>query len=257
MSALNMAKEEQPRERLLAYGAQALKDEELLAILFRTGTPAHDVLEMSKILLARYGSLHNLAKAHPSELFETPAAKARRKRRAAKSETGTAGDGLVIGIGEAKAVTLLAALELGRRAAFERKRTETLKERLGQWALRLAAEPREFIISIYLDESDRPIADDMLSYGGLYGASLDAPYLMKRAVRLNAYALVLMHNHPDGSTAPSGDDMQLSLSIAKMLKVLDIDYYGHYITAKGALFRIKGDGSKGRDVIAQSDAERR
>ncbi len=210
-----------PRERLLALGAEALKTEELLAILFRTGSQGNDVLTMSRELLEKYGGLKNLTRASATEL------------------SGSSGG--VKGLGETKAVTLLAALELGRRATDEEERGEDLESRLSYWARQLENEEREFIVAIYLDRKERPIADDRLSYGGPDGAVLDVPYFLRRAVRLDCAQVVLLHNHPGGSLRPSKEDLKLTSQIENRLHVLDIDFYGHFITAVGGLRRISDD----------------
>ena len=240
MSALKMTAGERPRERLIARGAESLKNEELLAILFGTGRQGCDVLEMSRELLNKYGSLKSLSRAHVAELTG--------KRSAV--------DGSVKGIGEAKAVTLLAALELGRRAAVEEERRDDLAARLAFWTQSLSADEREFLVAIYLDGKDRPISDERLSYGGVDGALLDAGYLMRRAVRLDCASLVLLHNHPDGDTEPSGEDMRLTRGVARMLDTLQIGFYGHYIVGGGHIRRIPDD-SGGEDVISAAASPNR
>lgn len=222
MSALRSIPSEMPRERLLAHGPESLKTEELLAILFGTGRQGCDVLSMSRELLERYGGLKNLSRAHVAELT---------------------GKGGVKGIGEAKAVTLLAALELGRRAVEAEQHEGDVKDRLAFWARRLALDEREFIVAVYLDRADHPIADDLLSYGGPDGAVLDAPHLLRRAVRLDCASLALMHNHPDGSPGPSDDDISLTRRLAAMLRVLGIGFYGHFIAAEGRCRKIPGEGT--------------
>lgn len=226
MAALKMTSAERPRERLIACGAESLKTEELLAILFGTGRQGCDVLAMSRELLNKYGSLKSLSRAHVAELT---------------GKKSAPGEG-VKGIGEAKAVTLLAALELGRRAAVEEERRDDLAARLDFWKHNLSAEEREFIVAIYLDAKGRPIADERLSFGGVDGAMLDAGYLMRRAVRLDCASLVLLHNHPDGDLTPSGDDVRLSRGVARMLDVLQIGFYGHYIVGGGEI-RLIPDGT--------------
>ncbi len=232
MSALKMTAGERPRERLIASGAEALKNEELLAILFGTGRQGCDVLQMSRELLNKYGSLKSLSRAHVFELT---------------GKNGSDGD-TVKGIGEAKAVTLLAALELGKRAAVEEDRNDDLSARLESWTRNLSADEREFMVAIYLDAKDRPISDERISYGGVDGALLDAPYLMRRAVRLDCASLVLLHNHPDGTLEPSREDLKLTAGIAKMLATLQIEFYGHYIVGGGSIRRIPYGEESGEDA---------
>ena len=233
MAALNLTKGEMPRERLIAYGAEALKNEELLAILFGTGRQGCDVLDMSRELLNKYGSLKNLSRAHVAELVG---------KRRANGEN-------VKGIGEAKAVTLLAALELGRRAAVEDERKDDLDARLLFWTNQLSLCEREFIIAIYLDGQKRPIADERLSWGGSDGAHLDVPYLLRRAVRLDCAWVVLLHNHPDGDLEPSEEDRQLSRGIRKKLHTLQIGLYGHFIVGGGDISRIPDEAAEEDDGI--------
>ena len=235
MKIAEMNASERPRERLLAQGPGSLKTEELLAILFGTGRRGCDEVQMSRELLSKYGGLKSLSRAHASEL--------------APKKNGAAAQDSVKGIGEAKAISLLAALELGRRAALEEDRPDDPRTRLEFWTRRLQGDDREFIVALYLDEKEKLIADERLSYGGADGAELDAPYLMRRAVRLSCRSLVLLHNHPCGGTAPSQDDMRLSRAVGAMLKVLQIGFYGHYIVGDGEIRRIQGDGSMGADIM--------
>ncbi|MGI6075070.1 MAG: JAB domain-containing protein [Pyramidobacter sp.] len=229
MTALKMQLRERPRERLISCGPEALKDEELLAILFATGRKGVDVVRMSKELLDRYGSLKNLSRASVGELIS------RKDSDAVK------------GIGKAKAVQILAALELGKRAACQKERGGTLEEELERWAQDFKDEEREFIVAIFLDSRGRPVGEERLSYGGLDGASLDVSYLMRCAVRLGCSSLALIHNHSNGSSEASSDDLCLSRGVAKMLDVLNIEFYGHYIAAAGKVVRIP-------DVVSDSNA---
>ena len=238
MSALNLTKSEMPRERLIACGAEAPKNEELLAILFGTGRQGCDVLDMSRELLNKYGSLKNLSRASVAELTG-------KKRAGAEN---------VKGIGEAKAVTLLAALELGRRAEVEDERDETLNSRLVSWAVRLSVAEREFLVAIYLDEKDRPIEDERLSYGGLEGVQLDIAYLLRRAVRLDCASVALLHNHPDGDVTPSAEDKRLTRRIVAKLNTLEIGFSGHYIVGgpNMALIPDKAEESEIAEIRAAS-----
>ena len=236
MAALNLTKSEMPRERLIACGAESLKNEELLAILFGTGRQGCDVLGMSRELLNRYGSLKNLSRAHIAELT----GKGRGK-----------GDN-VKGIGEAKAVTLLAALELGRRAAVEDERRDDLDARLLFWVRQLSCAEREFIVAIYLDDKNHPIADERLSWGDSDGALLDAPYLLRRAVRLDCASLVLLHNHPDGDLEPSDEDRRLSKGIREQLRILQIGFYGHFIVGGEDIRLIPDEAAAKEDGIVRA-----
>ncbi len=205
----------------MRLGPQALSSAELLAILFGSGSQGRSSLDLAQELLSHYKGLQHLARAPVRELTSLK------------------------GLGPAKATTLLAALELGRRAAGDAREGSDLVQRLLAWGDRLALEEREFIVALYLDGQDRVIDDGYLSYGGLEGAVLDAPYLLRRALRLDSTSVALVHNHPDGSIQPSQDDRALSEMLARRLRLLGLEFYGHFIAAGSQVVRIDGDGGLG------------
>lgn len=207
--------EDMPRERLFRYGAESLSVVELLAILLRTGTRGEDVLALASSLLDDLGGLSGLCRAEPMELIQ-------RK-----------------GLKKAKGATLVAALELGRRialnAAYERQ----------DWQLRLRVMARdarfldrEEIRALFLDLRGGILGEDIISYGGLDGAFLDVAVFFRKAVRLNASSVVVVHNHPDGAISPSSEDLALTEHICCGLKVLGIKLLAHFIVANGDLFKI-------------------
>lgn len=208
---------ERPRERLLEQGVSSLSSVELLALLLGSGGAQKDVMELSVSILKEFRDLYGLSRASLSELCS------------------------LTGIGKAKAGVLLAALELGKRAAggaFSRKKGRDWNRSLQAWATELSSEEREYIVSIYIDASNRVIEDDRVSYGGVDGAFLDTGYLLRRAIRLGSRGLVLLHNHPDGSAVPSNDDIILTEYISKQLSILGLKMFGHYICAAGNLSEI-------------------
>ncbi len=221
MRIQNIPQEDRPRERLERLGPQALNSAELLAVLFGSGGQGKSSLELGYELLDLYKGVPNLARAPAKELAALK------------------------GLGPAKVATLLAALELGRRAAGGPVEGSELRGRLMFWRDQLAREEREFIAAVYLDGGDRVIDDGLLSYGGLGGASLDAPYLLRRALRLDCASLALIHNHPDGSIQPSQDDRSLSDMIVRRLNLLGLRFYGHFIVAGIRMVRISNDGGFG------------
>lgn len=215
MRLAQLSGEERPRERLLRLGAESLSVVELLAILLRTGTRGEDVLALAASLVSDLGGLEGLCMADPAEIMQ-------RK-----------------GLKKAKAATLTAALELGRRIALNGSADRP------DWELRLRAVAqearfmeREQISALFLDSRGGVLGEEIISYGGLDGAFLDIPVFFRKAVRLNAQSLILIHNHPDGEMSPSGEDLALTEHIRRGLKVLGIKLQAHFITAKGEILKI-------------------
>ncbi|WP_213693780.1 DNA repair protein RadC [Aminiphilus sp.] len=212
MFLARLPRDQWPRERLFSLGPEALSLCELLAILLHTGSRGMDVLELGGMLLEEFGDLTGLARAAPEEFLA------------------------VKGLGEAKVANLVAALELARRLRSESAKTdrnETWRNRVASWAEHLATEEREFILALFLDRKGRILGEKQVSYGGLDGAFLDLPFLLRRAVRLDAAAMVLGHNHPDGTPEPSKEDRELTLLLSRRLRVLDMELLGHFVLAGG------------------------
>lgn len=209
--------DERPRERLFNKGADSLTLAELLAILFRTGTQERDVMSLAAAVLQEWGGLRGLSRATPKELLGMK------------------------GMKEAKVSSLVAALELGKRLAVEEI------DHLDDWAFRVQAkaialqlEEREFIVALFLDARDRVLSEESISYGGLSGAYMDLPFLFRRAVRVDADSLIIMHNHPDGSLLASEDDRRLTTHLKRCTELLDLRMKGHYILAGGKFRLIEG-----------------
>ena len=212
MKLSSLPPEERPRERLRHSGAAALSLAELLAILLRTGTRGVDVLEVVSGLLAEFHDLRGLSRAEEDELIAFP------------------------GLGAGKASSLIAALELGRRLGAERTvspKEEKWRSSLEKIASDLAEEDREYIHALHVRKNGTVIVSDRISWGGIDGAYLDVKYLLRRAVRLNAWGLVLVHNHPDGTLAPSTEDRMLTDFLLRRASILDIRLIGHFVAAKG------------------------
>jgi len=202
---------ERPRERLVRMGPETLALRELLAILLRTGNSGKDVLELADDIISEFGGVRGLARATTTELMDFG------------------------GLGEAKAATLMAALELSRRLGTEEYEADAVRldEALGEWALKLHTEEREFIVAIYADERKRILSHGKISWGGLEGASLDMRYLLRKAVRLGARGVMMLHNHPDGNLHESLEDRLLTSHVARQLDALGLEFFGHYVVSNG------------------------
>lgn len=212
---------ELPRERLEKFGPQALSLAELLAILLRTGDRERNVLEVSSHLLKEFGSLQGLARTSFNEFLK------------------------IGGFGKAKAASLVAALELAKRlhgeekASEESEKGETPRSCLARWSVILASEPREFIVGVFTDGRNKVIMEERISWGGLDGAVLDMKFLLRKAIRLDAGGILLLHNHPDGSLNPSVEDRLLTAHVERKLEALGIDFLGHYIAAGGGFSEVR------------------
>lgn len=215
---------ELPRERVERQGPQALSLVEIIAILLRTGARGKNVLELASSLVKEYGDLQGLSRASFREFMEMG------------------------GLGKAKSATLVAALELARRLYAEEKASaegggrEHFRSCLARWSARFSDEPREFIAAAFVDRGGKVMEEDIISWGGLEGAVLDLKYLLRRAVRLDAAAVLLLHNHPDKSLDPSVEDRLLTEHVQRKLEALGMDFLGHYVTAGGQLSEVQHQG---------------
>ncbi len=204
---------ERPREKLLAQGAAALSDAELLAIFLRTGLPGRSAVDLARDLLNSFGSLRGLLQADLREF------------------SGHAG------LGPAKYAQLQAVLEMGRRHLFEdlkRGSALTSPGAVRQFLKsRLMALPHEVFACLFLDNQHRVIAFEELFRGTLDSASVYPREVIKRALAHNAAALILTHNHPSGVAEPSQSDLQLTRRLKESLGLLDIRVLDHLIVGDG------------------------
>jgi DNA repair protein RadC len=201
---------ERPRERLLALGAHALSDAELLAIYLRVGVRGKSAVDLARELLARHnGSLARLATASIPELAKTP------------------------GIGLAKAAQLKASFELTRRALGEEIRGRALLDApgtVGDWLrLHLGQEAREIFVALWLDARHRLIASEDLFRGTLTQTSVYPREVVKAALARNAAAVIFAHNHPSGACEPSEADRQLTRQLRDALALVEVRLLDHFI----------------------------
>jgi DNA repair protein RadC len=204
---------ERPRERLLALGPQALSDAELLAIYLRVGVRGKSAVDVARELLSAFdGRLGALAEAPLAELARVP------------------------GIGTAKAAQLKASFELARRAlAQDIAAKETVFSAPGMvrdWLrLKLAAQPHEIFMALWLDAQNRLIKADELFSGTLTQTSVYPREVVKAALSHNAAAVILAHNHPSGVAEPSRADEALTRSLKEALALVDVNLLDHFIVA--------------------------
>lgn len=211
MGILQWPEPERPRERLLAHGAEALSPAELLAILLRTGRRGMSAVDLARRELECAGGLQGLYATAPEQLASR--------------------------LGPAAACTLLAAAELGRRLLEDRLREGPLcarPEDLAQFLKgRLAHEPVEVFLGLFLDTKLRLLACEELARGTLAGASVYPREVVKRALAHHAAAVVFAHNHPSGSRQPSTEDRLLTERLAQALRLVDVRLIDHFIVGDG------------------------
>jgi DNA repair protein RadC len=206
---------ERPRERLLAHGAAALSDAELLAIYLRVGVRGKSAVDLARDLLARFDSqLGTLVDASLEELAS------------------------VSGIGLAKAAQLKASFELSRRAlSQEMAGRDTLSSpgKVRDWLrLQLATRPHEVFMALWLDAQNRLLKTEELFSGTLTQTSVYPREVVKAALAHNAAAVILAHNHPSGIGEPSRADEMLTRSLKEALAMVDVKLLDHFIVAGNA-----------------------
>ena len=204
----------QPREKLLARGAGALGDAELLALLLRTGLPGKGVLLMAQELLERFGGISGLLHTTAEDL---------------KSFKGLGGT--------AKRAELIAVLELARRAMAQQLKEREVFSSPGAvkhyLQLHLAAKAHEVFAVLFLDSQNRLLAMEELFRGTLTQTSVYPREVVLRALQHNAASVVLAHNHPSGTVQPSRADEALTQTLKAALSLVDVRVLDHIIVAQG------------------------
>ncbi len=209
MSIKSMRHEEQPREKLLNEGAQALTDVELLALLLRTGRQGLGVLEFSRFLLNEFGSLGGLMTAPRSELLN------------------------IAGMGPARYAELQAVLELGRRHLKEEVQRQGVlhnpqatRQFLSVW---LRHRQQEVFACLFLDAQHRIISAKEMFYGTIDSASVHPREIVRQSLQYNAAAVILAHNHPSGIAEPSQADRQITDVVKNALQLIDVRVIDHIV----------------------------
>jgi DNA repair protein RadC len=206
---------ERPREKLLQRGPATLSDAELLAIFIRSGVPGKTAVDVARDLLARFGGLRELLAASVEELCQAS------------------------GIGEAKYVQLQASLEMGRRFLAEKlKREVTLgstRDTMDFLQAQLRDRKNEVFCVLFLDNRHRVLAFEELFQGTLNGTAVYPREVVKRALKHNAGAVILVHNHPSGVAEPSRADELLTTRLREALTLVDIRLLDHLVVGDGEM----------------------
>ena len=211
------AEEDRPREKLLLKGKSALSDAELIAILLGSGSRSLSAVELAKQVLTKVDNdLNQLAKLSVKELMKFN------------------------GIGEAKAINIIAALELGRRRknteSKENQKINSSKQAYELMKAHLLDLDHEEFWVIFLNRANKVIKKESFGSGGIAGTVADPRLIFKRALEELATSIILVHNHPSGQLEPSRQDIQLTSKIKESGKLLDISVVDHIIFTDNGYF---------------------
>lgn len=213
---------ERPRERLATLGPQALTNAELIAILLRVGVPGENAVEVGQRLLQKFGGLSGLHRTPIKELIEQH------------------------GIGEAKAAQVKAAIELGRRLTVDAPEEKlTINSPADAAALvhyEMSALEQEHLRVVLLDRRNRVLEIVEVYKGSVSSSQVRVGELFKEAIRANASALIVVHNHPSGDPTPSPDDVAVTRAITQAGKLLDVDVLDHLVIGQGKWVSLKERG---------------
>jgi DNA repair protein RadC len=213
MTLKDLPADQRPREKLLARGAAALADGELLALLLRTGYRGHGVFELAADVLRECGGFAGLLNAPPEAL----------KR--------------IKGLGPAKRAELLAVTEMARRALAQQMQAAPVfdsPQRVKDYvALQLGAREQEVFAVVFLDGQHRLLRLEEMFSGTLTQTSVYPREVVKRALALNAGAVILAHNHPSGLAEPSRADEYLTQTLRTALQLVDVRVLDHLVVGRG------------------------
>ncbi len=224
LSIKSWAEEDRPREKLLLKGKGALTDAELIAILLRTGVTGTSALDLAKKILHKVnGNLNELGKLTVADVK--------------KMEKG---------LGDTKAVTIVAALELGRRRQGSEIREmpviRTSRDSFQYIYPTIADLKHEEFFVIYLNRANKVITAKNISTGGVAGTIADIKIILKHAVELLASGIIAVHNHPSGNLNPSEADKKLTRSLKEATLLLDINLMDHLIIGENNYFSFADEG---------------
>ncbi len=222
-SIKNWMEDERPRERMQQKGAAALSDAELLAILIGSGTPKRSAIDLARETLQLAGNnLLQLGRLNLEELQQTN------------------------GIGEARAITIAAAMELGRRRqiseAPERPIMKKSKDVVPFIMPLLQDLNHEACLVLYLNQASRLLRQEFISNGGLTGTVVDIRMILKNCLLYNASQLIIAHNHPSGNKTASEADKKITQRLNEAAKLMDILLLDHVIIAGNEYLSMSDEG---------------
>lgn len=205
-----------PREKLLTYGAAALTDAELLAIFLRTGTKDVPVLALAESVLIAFGSLRRLLMADIDDFCR------------------------IYGLGKTKYIQLQASKEMTKRYLAQQMEFSEMIQApymaIMYFQTELEEEEREVFMVLFLDNQNRLIYKEKMFFGTINQTAVHPREIIKRALKYNAAAIIVAHNHPSGSCLPSESDRILTEKIEMACDLVDIRFVDHIIVGKGDYF---------------------
>lgn len=219
----NWSEDDKPREKLMLKGKSALSDAELIAILIGSGNRNESAVDLSKRILGSVdNNLNALGKLSISQLMNFK------------------------GIGEAKAISIIAAMELGRRRraedAVELTKITSSKVVFEIMQPIIGELPHEEFWILYLNNSNKVISKSQLSKGGITGTLVDVRLVFKTALEMGATSLILCHNHPSGALTPSDADKQITRKLKLAGDSLEIKVLDHLIVTENHYFSFVDEG---------------
>lgn len=216
------SEEDRPREKLILKGKEALSDAELIALLIRSGSRNESAVHLSRRILVSVDSLNALGKLSITQLLKFK------------------------GVGEAKAIAIIAALELGRR-----RRSEDAAQFVKITSSKLVFDimqpiigelPHEEFWVLFLNNSNKVMSKSQLSKGGITGAIVDVRIVFKLALEIGATGLILCHNHPSGSLLPSDADKEITRKVKLAGDSLDVKVLDHLIITETKYYSFVDQG---------------
>jgi DNA repair protein RadC len=222
-SIKDWAKDDRPREKLLSKNAVSLSNSELIAILIQNGTREKSAVELAReVLLLGKNSLGELGKLSPKELMK------------------------IKGIGEAKAIAITAALELGRRRQAETPLEKIIirdSREIAKYLQSTLQDLRHEVFGVvFLNRANKINHFEIISAGGITSTVADPRIILKKALEEDAVSIILYHNHPSGSLKPSRADQQMTDKIKEAANYLDIKVLDHIIVSGEGYFSFADDG---------------
>jgi len=218
-----LAEDDRPREKLVAMGRHTLSDAELIAIILGSGSKSETAVQLAQRMLADNGNnINALAKLSLNDLKKYK------------------------GVGEAKAVNIAAAFEIGRRRTdcetLERVKISSSANAYDILKKRLSDLPHEEFWILIMNRANHVVKEECISKGGLVSTIVDARIICKTAIENNASGIILSHNHPSGQTQPSQEDKNITKKLKDALKLFDINLYDHIIVGDQKYFSFNDEG---------------
>lgn len=220
----DLPNDERPREKLLTRGVQSLSNAELLAILLRTGTKEDSVMRVAEKLLSEYqtNGLASIANLSPRDFSK------------------------IKGIGMVKAITVIAAMELGKRLATnptnERYVIRSPRDVADYMMARLRYENKEYFISMLLNTKNQVLASPTISIGSLNASIVHPREIFREAIHYAAASIILIHNHPSGDPNPSKEDLFVTEKLMEAGTLMDIAVLDHVIIGDNKYISLKESG---------------